>query len=143
MLKSSVSQLQSLVRNITGVPERNRTRILSSNKPCTLYDRPNSRPGTSRRKRAFLGEKQKQLQSLVLDVPKVSLDDKGMSHRIGPVLTSIHNRSASAPHPISKLIGSRSSASISNRLSPAHHPLPALPPLSWKLLLWKTFRNYQ
>ena len=67
---------QSVVRKVTGVPERVQTRILASRQVRTLHNRPDSSPDPRGRKRAFTRSETSAIGDY-LDDSAIPLDDKG------------------------------------------------------------------
>jgi hypothetical protein len=67
---------QSLVRKVTGIAERNQSRILASKQPRTLYNQPDSGPDPRGRKRCFTRSDTSTIADY-LDDSTTSLDDKG------------------------------------------------------------------
>jgi hypothetical protein len=72
-----ISIPQSIIRKVTGVPERNQSRILASKQPRTCHNQPDSGPDPRGRKRAFTRLDTSAISDY-LDDYTVSLDDKGL-----------------------------------------------------------------
>jgi hypothetical protein len=67
---------QDLIRDLTGVPPRNQTRILSSKQVRTFHNRPDSGPDPRGKKRALARSDTAAIANYLND-PHVSLNDKG------------------------------------------------------------------
>lgn len=72
-----ISIPQSIIRKVTGVPERNQSRILASKQPRTCHNQPDSGPDPRGRKRAFTRSDTSAISDYLNDYT-VPLDNKGL-----------------------------------------------------------------